>query len=150
MRGFARGSTLFLVTLNVFAAEKRRRIFDDLRAGQPPSEGAYSEDLLKEGKVKGTPQVGSTRYEPDAIILEFIYPDPKGIATVLPVRLTAPERIVFLPVPEWVIESIWQGDIDGSYHFESDAQALLAAFQEELSPAGNAKWFGPRAAKRRE
>ena len=57
---------------------------------------------------------------------------------------------MFLPVPDWVIESIWQGEISGSYHFESDAKALVEAFQAELSAENNPKWFLPQAAKRRE
>src|SRR6266446_7305372 len=104
--------------LNEFVAAKREHIFEDLKRGQPPAEGEYSEGAFKEGKIKGAPQVGTTRYEPAAVILEFIYPDRASTATVLAVRLQTPERVVFLPVPDWVIESIWQGDIDGSYHFE--------------------------------
>jgi len=138
------------LTLNVFAAEKRRQIFDRLKAGADPGEGNFSDELLAEGRRKGAPQVGSTRYEPHALHLEFIYPDPTSTATILTVTIDPPERIVFLPVPEWVIENIWQGDIDGTYHFESDAFALVEGLRAELSPEGNAKWFGPRQAKRRE
>jgi hypothetical protein len=138
------------VTLNVFAAEKRRQIFDRLKAGADPGEGAFSADLLAEGRRKGLPQVGATRYEPGAIHLEFIYPDSTSTATILTVTVTPPERIVFLPVPGWVIENIWQGDIDGTYHFESDALTLVEDLRAELSPEENAKWFGPRQAKRRE
>jgi hypothetical protein len=138
------------MTLNAYAAEKRLAIFEDLKGGHSPKEGEYNDHTLKEGQVKGTPQIGSTRYEPDAIFIEFIYPDPKSSATVLSIRLPAPERIVFLPVPDWVVESIWQGEIDGSYQFESDARAMLAKFEQELTQAENQKWFGPRQAKRRE
>jgi hypothetical protein len=139
-----------VMTLNAYAAEKRLRIFEDLQQGQPPREGEYSDQTLQEGRVKGKPQMGSTRYEPHAIIVEFIYPDPKSSATVLSVRLPSPERIVFLPVPEWVIESIWQGEIDGSYQFESDARSMLKKFEAELGEEENQPWFGPRQAKRRE
>lgn len=136
--------------LNVFAAEKRRQIFDRLKSGGEPGEGTYSPELLAEGRRKGAPQVGSTRYEPNAMHLEFIYPDATSTATILTVTITPPERIVFLPVPEWVIENIWQGDIDGTYHFESDAVRLLEGLRSELDEASNLKWFGPRQAKRRE
>lgn len=139
-----------MTNLNAYAAAKRRAIFDSLKAGQAPAEGLYSAEILAEARMKGAPQVGSTRYEPFKIHLEFIYPDPGATATILTVTLEAPERIVFLPVPEWVIESIWQGDIDGSYQFESQARELVAKLEEELTPDGNLKWFGPRQAKRRE
>jgi len=138
------------MTLNAFAAEKRLKLFDELKRGSNPSEGSFDAAALAEGRMKGAPQIGTTRYEPRAIVFEFIFPDPRGGATVMPVRLDAPERIVFLPVPEWVIESIWQGDIDGSFHFESDAVALVESLKGELTPEGNAKWFEKRLAKRRE
>jgi hypothetical protein len=136
--------------LNAYAAQKRLALFEEIRNGQNPSEGTFDEAVLREGRTKGQPQVGSTRYEPYAIILEFIFHDPRGATVIFPVRLEVPERIVFLPVPNWVVENIWQGDIDGMYHFESEARRLLALFSEELEPEKNAVWFGPRAAKRRE
>ena len=124
--------------------------FEDLKRGWPPRDAEFDEAVFKEGKVKGAPQMGTTRYEPNAIIFEFIYPDPKTTATVLSIRIPAPERIVFLPVPEWVVETIWQGEIDGSFHFESEAIKLVGGLQAELTPDVNLKWFGKREAKRRE
>lgn len=138
------------MTLNAFAAERRLATFEDLKAGQSPREGEYSEALLKEARAKGQPQMGTTRYEPHRISFEFIYPDPGSTATVLTVSIPSPERIVFLPVPEWVVESIWQGDIDGTFHFESEAMRLFEAFGRELEGEANLKWFGKRQAKRRE
>lgn len=138
------------MSLNTYVAEKRLSLFDALRAGHEPAEGAFDGALLAEARLKGAPQLGATRYTPGTIAIEFIYPDAQGAATVLTVTLEAPERIVFLPVPEWVVETIWQGEIDGSYQFESDARALFGAFVEGLTPENNAHWFGPRAAKRRE
>ena len=137
-------------SLNAFAASKRLHLFDRLRKGLPPDEGHWDEARWKEGKVKGAVQVGSTLYAPDRITFEFIYPDPASAATILQIETEAPERIVFLPVPEWVIETIWQGEIDGSFHFESDARALLAKFEALLDPAANALLFGPKQATRRE
>lgn len=138
------------MTLSVFAAEKRRALFDDLAEGRDPREGAFDVGLLREARTKGAPQMGSTRYAPDSIAFEYIFPESSGAASVFVVTLTPPERIVFLPVPSWVVESIWQGEITGSYHFESDGMRLLAEFEVELSPESNPKWFGPQAAKRRE
>jgi hypothetical protein len=138
------------MNLNAFAAQRRLKILENLKNGLPPSEGSFDESTWKEGKVKGEPQMGTTRFQPDAILVEFIYPDPTSTATILTVRLDPPERIVFLPVPDWVVESIWQGDVDGSFHFESDAMRLLHQFSEELAPEKNVAWFGPRQPKRRE
>jgi hypothetical protein len=136
--------------LNQFVAERRRRIFDDLRAGRTPSEGAFDEAILREARAKGEPQMGSARLAPHTIELEFIYPDPRGASTVVVVRLDPPERIVFMPVPSWVVESIWQGEIAGSHHFESDARALLRAFEAQLEPEANATLFGRQEPTRRE
>ncbi len=138
------------MSLNEYASGLRRKLFDELKAGQPPSQGTFDESVFKDGKSKGAPQVGTTRFEPQAMHFEFVYPDPVGTTVILTVTVEPPERIVFLPVPGWVIESIWQGDIDGSYHFESDARRLVASFSEDLEPDANQKWFGPRQAKRRE
>ena len=94
--------------------------------------------------------MGTTRFEPTAVILEFIYPDKQGSSVVLPVKVASPERILFMPVPSWVVESIWQGEIDGSYRFETEAATLLADFAKLLDAEDNDRWFGPRQATRRE
>lgn len=138
------------MTLNAYSAAKKLAIFEDLKKGLAPSEGAFDEAVLKEGKVKGEPQVGATKYEPNIIHLEFIFPDPKTTSTILVVKLDPPERIVFLPVPSWVVESIWQGEISGTYHFESEARRLYGELGLELEAVANQKWFGPQMAKRRE
>lgn len=138
------------MTLNAYSAAKKIALFEDLKKGLPPSEGVYDEVVLKEAKAKGDPQVGATKYEPNVIQIEFIYPDPKSTSTILVVKLTPPERIVFLPVPTWVVESIWQGEISGTYHFESEAKRLYNEFGLELEADANQKWFGPQMAKRRE
>ncbi len=138
------------MTLNEFAAQNRRDLFDDLKAGREPRVGTFSATQLAEARTKGVPQVGTTRYTPTSFFFEFVYPAVSGATMIVTVEVPSPERIVFLPVPEWVIESIWQGDIDGSYHFESHAVALLNQFRAGLEPDANAPWFGPRAAKRRE
>ena len=136
--------------LNAYVAEKRGNIFAALTAGRPPEEGSYDEAALAEGRAKGGPQLGATRFRPDAVLLEFIYPGGVGASTILTVTVPVPERVIFMPVPAWVVESIWQGEIDGSYHFESDARRLVAEYADELVEGRNVCWFGPRQAKRRE
>jgi hypothetical protein len=138
------------MTLNQYTAQKRMGILEDLQAGHEPREGSFDPAVLREARTKGAPQMGTTRYSPDAISLEFIYPDALSTATILTVKLNPPERIVFLPVPPWVVENIWQGDIAGTYHFESDAERAVESLKSELTPNGNRKWFEPQLPKRRE
>lgn len=133
------------MSLNAFAAERKRALHEELLRGESPSFGCYDEALLRDAKAKGAPQMGSTVYAPNSITIEFIYSDAQG-ATVVPIVIAPPERIVFLPVPEWVIESIWQGDIAGSYHFECDALLLMAKLKDQLEPDANAQIFGVRKA----
>ncbi len=64
------------VTLSAFVSEKRTRIYAELKSGQKPSEGEYPPEVLKEALVKGEPQLGTTRFEPDAVVLEFHLPRP--------------------------------------------------------------------------
>ncbi len=121
------------MNLNSFAAEVRKRLFEDLELGKVPREGEYSETVLKEGRSKGKPQMGTTRYLDNAIVFEFIYPDSKGAATLLAVAVPSPEPIVFMPVPEWVVEQIWQGEVTGSYHFLSQALTMLDNYRSRLA-----------------
>ena len=138
------------MTLNAYAAEKRLSLLQALKQGLAPLEGEFDATILAEGRVKGEPQMGSTRYDSHAIYCEFIYPDAKTTSTILTIKLESPERIVFLPVPEWVVENIWQGDIAGTFHFESEARRLYEVLGEELESEANLKWFGPQMVKRRE
>jgi len=138
------------VPLADFVSGIRLQIFEELRKGRPPSQGSFDEKVFREASAKGEPQIGTTRFEPHAILLEFVYPDTRSSNSVLAVRIESPERIVFLPVPAWVQETIWQGDVDGSYHFESEARSLLSEFESELSEDENKKWFKARPPRRRE
>lgn len=141
----AEPSTLAGMTLAAYTAEVRQRIFDALLTGNPPPEGAFSEEAFREGKAKGTPQMGTTRFEPDAIVCEFIYTNSVGAPILLSVRLQAPERVVFMPVPAWVVQSIWQGEVAGSPRFESEAREMLAAFERQLAPETNPAHFAEPA-----
>jgi hypothetical protein len=137
--------------LNPFAAQLRMQMFSELSAQKPPSSGVFDEVTLRRAFATGKkPQMGSTRYEPSAIHFEFIFPDPNGSSVVLVVSHLAPERIVFMPVPSWVVESIWQGEINGSAQFESDALQMLEEFRTLLSPELNAAHFETRTKVARE
>lgn len=136
--------------LSEWAAEKKMGIFERLQKGLPPAEGDFDPQRLKEAQDKGPPQVGLTHYEPNAVICEFVFPDPATSATVLPVRLTPPERIVFLPVPRWVIQDVWQGEVAGAFCFESEARELVEELLQDVKPEANARFFGPQPPTRRE
>lgn len=133
------------MTLSEFVYQQRNHVFEALQKGILPTLGEIDADRWATCKVLGPPQLGPTRYEPNSIVIEFLYPASTGKVEVLSVRIDAPERIVFLAVPDWVIESIWQGEIAGSYEFESRARALVAAFVNGLEAEANAANFGERA-----
>lgn len=126
------------MTLSVFAASTKRKIYEELCLGFAPSVGSFVPELLRDAKDKGEPQMGTTVFAPDLVTFEYIYPG----SLLFSVSIIPPQRIVFMPVPSWVVETIWQGEIAGSYHFESDAEALVTEFRELLSTSGNAGVFG--------
>lgn len=138
------------LALNQYVAQKKREIYDRLRAGHAPDEGEFDGSVWAEAKDKGVPQMGTTVYRPDSIQVEFIYQDPLSSNLVLKVVLSAPERIVFMPVPEWVHQTIWQGEVDGTFRFESEAAAMLEVFGTELSASRNPVWFEKRLPTTRE
>ena len=137
------------MTLNEWAAQKKTEIYEDLANSRQPT-GKYDEAILRQAQVKGKPQMGATTFSPDSATFEYIYPDTNSTATVLQVIVEPPERIVFMPMPEWVIEEIWQGDVTGSPHFESEAMEMIRRYTAELEPGANDKHFGKQPAKRRE
>ena len=139
-----------MATLNSFIAQSKREIFDDLLAGGTPRVGAFDSGQLEQGRTLGAPRMGTTTLTPDTVTHEFLFGEGGGTPLVFTVHILAPERIVFLPVPGWVIETIWQGEIAGSYVFASEAEGHLATFTGLLEPEANAQYFGPERAKRRE
>lgn len=138
------------MTLSEYVATKKKEIYDDLLQGRGPAEGEFDAAALAELRSRGEPQMGSTVLEPENIRFEFIFPQNDGSAELLAVELTPPERIVFMPVPAWVVETIWQGDVDGSHHFESDAKQLMDELSASLEPLSNRKLFARQPPKRRE
>ncbi|MCH8977918.1 MAG: hypothetical protein IH945_01580 [Armatimonadetes bacterium] len=138
------------MTLAEYVAAKKTEIYDDLMQGRSPQQGRFDKGALAELTARGKPQMGSTSFEPETVRFEFIFPQSDGSAEVLSVELDAPERIVFMPVPSWVVETIWQGSVDGSYHFESDVRRLLANLSDSLEPLSNKKLFDKPLPKRRE
>lgn len=127
--------------MNEFASKFRLEIYDDLRQGKAPRAGTFDSAVLAEALTKGSPQMGPTRYRPNSVVTEFIFPDSAGGSVVLAVSVETPEPIVYLPVPSWVVESIWQGHIEGSYHFRSQAERLLQELTASLEPGQNEALF---------
>jgi len=127
--------------LQDFVSDARRRVFDDLLQGVPPSLGSVDLDAFAKARDRGKPQLGTTRFGQQEVRLEFIYPDSRSAAILLEVRIPTAERVVFLPVPGWVVEQIWQGEITGSYAFESDAKTMLEAFSQSLTSDANLRYF---------
>ena len=78
--------------------------------------------------------MGSTRFDASSVVFEFIYPDARAAAAILDVRVASPDRIIFLPVPPWVIEQIWQGEVTGSFHFATQARAMIERLAELVDP----------------
>lgn len=129
------------MTLAEFTAETRAVLFEAVSSGQPPPRGDYDATAFNEGKAKGKPYMGPVRYEPATAVFEFIYPDPNGAPIILAVRVAAPERIVFMPVPEWVVQQVWEGEVFGTHHFESDARRMMETFANLLGPDVNADLY---------
>lgn len=138
------------MNLNAYVSALRRDLLEDLHAGRDPRVGTFDPNLLKEGRTKSPAQMGDCRFEPEAILLEFVFPEAGTRSTVLTVRVPSPERIVYLPVPEWVVEDVWHGEVHGSYEFESDARRMVSRLHDLLAPETNRELFGPKPCKHRE
>jgi hypothetical protein len=129
------------MNLREFVAATKRSIFEELSRRQTPSLGTVDAARLADAFSKGRPQMGATNYQPDQIEFEFIFPDPGQSPVILVVSVVPPERIVFMPVPDWVVEDIWQGEISGSFVFASDCDRMLHEFHQVLQPDSNSALF---------
>jgi hypothetical protein len=138
------------MTLNEFLAQQKSSAYESVLQGVAPHGLRCDQERLSDLHEKGKPTMGTTVLKPDLVVFEFIFSLDDGQSEVLAVELEPPERIVCLPVPDWVVESIWQGEVQGSFHFESDARLLVDKYAKELEPLHNAKWFERQSPKRRE
>lgn len=129
------------MTLNEFLAQTKGEIFQDIKAGGSLRLGEYDEARLADLRSKGEPQIGTAVLQPRMVSFEFLFRMPDGQTQVFSVDVEPKERIVFMPVPEWVIESVWQGEVLGSHHFESDATQLVSKYQSLLEERENALHF---------
>ena len=139
------------MSLREFVREQVQAIFAALQAGSAPPIGEYDPAALQECLRRAQPQVGASRFTPNAIVLEFIFQDASLGPAVLSVRVPAPEPIVYMPVPDWVIEDVWQGEVTGSFRFLSEAERLLEAFRAQVFTERNRAYFEkPDLPKRRD
>lgn len=129
------------MTLNEWLAKVKNELYRQIVAGGQLDQGNYDQARLDDLRSKGEAQIGTAVLAPRQVNFEFIFRMPDGQTQVLSVLLEPPQRIVFMPVPEWVIESVWQGEVLGSHHFEADAMALLDRFGKLLEKEENAAHF---------
>ncbi len=129
------------MTLREFVREQIETTFAALKAGNPPPIGEYDPAALRECLRRAQTQVGASQFLPDAVVLEFIFQDASLGPAVLSVRIPAPEPIVYMPVPDWVVEDVWQGDVTGSFRFLSEAERLLEAFRQQVFTERNRAYF---------
>jgi hypothetical protein len=127
--------------LYVVSANLRGSILEELKLKKAPSVGQFEPESLRNAFERGEPQMGSQHFTPDGIHLEFIFPDPQKGTAILTVFVPTEERIIYLPVPKWVVENVWQGDVSGSFHFESHARELVSEFQQILDSEANLALF---------
>jgi hypothetical protein len=132
------------MTLREFAVERQRSIFEALQHGLQPPTGIFDEETLRECLRRKQVQTGTTRYRPDRLLFEFIFHEPSLGPAVLTVAVETPEPLVYMPVPEWVVEDVWQGEVTGSFRFESEARLLLQAFSESIFSEANRAYFADR------
>ncbi|GBC93523.1 hypothetical protein HRbin15_02014 [bacterium HR15] len=132
------------MTLREFVREQTQRIYEALRQGQAPPTGEYDTATLKECMRRATVQIGTTHYRPDSVLLEFIFTEPSLGPAILTVRVPAPEPIVYMPVPDWVIEDVWQGEVTGTFRFASEAQVLLKKLHNQIFSETNILYFEER------
>ena len=132
------------MTLPEFVAGQKEAIFDELNAGQLPSIGEFDEAIISELLPIAEVRMGTAVMGQSSIGFEFIFNKNSGESVVQTVTVNTPERVVFMPVPEWVVESIWQGEISGSYHFESHAKELVERLKASLEEDKNLALFEAR------
>ena len=132
------------MTLREFVAQHKQSLLADLEDGRIPEVGRCDEESLAEALKLSTVRVGKAEIRPNEVSFEFILTKAGGESTVHSIVVDTPERVVFMPVPSWVVETIWQGEISGSHQFESDAQKLVEQLQESLTPEQTAELFTDR------
>jgi hypothetical protein len=55
-----------------------------------------------------------------------------------------------MPVPDWVQQDVWQGEVKGTFRLRSEAERLIEAFRQHVLERENPDYFEERPAPRRE
>ena len=128
------------MTLNEYLSKLKRELYEKVVNGVVPEQGECDAQRLSELIAQAKPQIGTCVIKPNQLVFEFLF-NLSDSTVIFPIVIVPPERVVFMPVPEWVVESIWQGEVAGTYRFESEACKLLSGFESALSPDNNPALF---------
>lgn len=128
------------MTLGQFIADCKIRLLAELESRVEPSFGTYDVHQWPGSSRVKQVQIGSATPFPHNVEFEFILTLEEG-SEVFTISVPAPERIVYMPVPEWVLISVWQGEVSGSYHFESDATRMTDRYVALLTSGTNESEF---------
>ncbi|MGQ9881576.1 MAG: hypothetical protein ACUVSV_12050 [Armatimonadota bacterium] len=139
------------MTLREFVNATRKQVLDALLHKQPPPIGHFDPKRFEEAVQMREVQMGGTRYTPHSVILEFVFlHDNPGAPLILCVEVDTPEPVVFMPVPEWVQEDVWQGEVKGTFRFRSEAEQLIGSFRHHVLECDNPHYFEERPTPRPE
>ena len=142
---------VIMMTLREFTHTTRKQILDALQHKKAPPIGHFDRKVFEEAVQLREVQLGSAHYTPHSVILEFIFlRDQPGTPLILSVEVDTPEPVVFMPVPEWVQEDVWQGEVKGTFRLRSEAERLMEAFRHHVLEEENRHYFEQRSAPRRE
>ncbi len=139
------------MTLREFTNTARVQILEALQRKQPPPIGHFDRKAFEEAMQMREVQMGSAHYTPRSVVLEFVFwHDAPGAPLIFSVEVDAPEPIVFLPVPDWVQQDVWQGEVKGTFRLRSEAERMIEAFRQHVLEGENLHYFEERPAPRRE
>jgi len=139
------------MTLREFTNTTRRQILEALQHKQPPPVGRFDQKTYEEAMQMREMQMSSAHYTPHSVILEFLFwHDNPSAPLILCVEVDTPEPVVFMPVPDWVQQDVWQGEVKGTFRLRSEAEQLIEAFRHHVLECKNPDYFEERPAPRRE
>ncbi len=139
------------MTLREFTNTTRKQVFEALRHRMPPPIGHFDRKTFEEAVQMREVQMGGAHYTPHSVVLEFVFlHDNPGAPLILSVEVETPEPVVFMPVPDWVQEDVWQGEVKGTFRLRSEAERMLNAFRHHVLECENLHYFEERPVPRRE
>ena len=112
-----------------WAVGRRRTLLETLKAGKRPDDATFDAGAVEAALAKGVPREGAIRFLPDAAIVE------------VHVAFAGSAPAIWMAVPDWVVENVWQGEVTGRHLFESQARAALDRVAAGILPEPNAAAF---------